>query len=146
MPRMDPVTFARAGAMTTLNRIGVNNGTTISRGVRAESAKRLRVSVANGVVSERARGRRRATGVGGAVVMAVTGISFGWSGGEPVAGQAQIHVVERRRTGADAAGRELEVGDGRHGLPGRAVVDGHCEGGADREGVVAGQALGAQLR
>ena len=64
--------FASAGAITTLNKIGVMRGTTISRGVRALRAKRRRASVANGVKSERVgRGSAVPMAVGGAVVMAV---------------------------------------------------------------------------
>src|SRR5689334_19921743 len=110
MPWTAPVNLASAGAMTTLKRIGVSRGTTTSRGVRADNAKRRRASVANGVVSERVREPRSVTGVGGAVVMAVTGISFWGSGGEAVAGETEVDVVEGRRTGADAAGGEVEVG------------------------------------
>src|SRR5438067_1441080 len=61
MPWMAPVTLAKAGAITTLNRIGVRRGTTISRGVRADRAKRRRVRVANGPARE--RGARWRSGI-----------------------------------------------------------------------------------
>src|SRR5207245_520616 len=127
MPRMAPVTLARAGAMTTLNRIGVMSCTTISRGVWAESAKRRLVSVASGVVSERAAGRGSATRgrVGGAVVMAVIGLLLSKSGSQAATGEAQVHVVQGRRAGADAAGGDVEVRYRGHRLTRRTVMDGN---------------------
>src|SRR5581483_154145 len=138
MPWMAPVTFASAGAMTTLNRIGVISGTMISRGVWALRAKRRLVKVASGAAIGRARRRVRVTGAGGAVVMAVMGV-LSRSGGEAVAGQPQIHVVERRRAGADAAGGDVQVGDGSYRLAGRTVVDRHGERCAHGERVLTRQ-------
>src|SRR5436305_7790741 len=100
MPRMAPVTLARAGAITTLNRIGVISGTMISRGVLAERAKRRLVSVAKGAVIERAAGRRIVTGLGAVVVMAVIGISLSDQA-------ARRSPVRRRYTSSSVGGRAL---------------------------------------
>src|SRR5437016_1853529 len=114
--------------MTTLNRIGVIRGTTISRGVRALSASRRRASVANGVSNERlGRGSATSIGVGGAVVMAVMRTLLE-SGGEAIAGQSQVHVVERWAAGAHPFGGDTELGNGGHGVTGCTPVERNGQG------------------
>src|SRR5947209_2928922 len=91
--------------MTSANMIGVSNGTTSSRGVRAVSWKRLRASVASG---DRPRGRR---GCGIAAVDETADIvppSRGF--GEAIAREPQVDVVKSRSARADL-GRELELVD-----------------------------------
>src|SRR5437763_4115727 len=144
MPWMAPVTLAKAGAITTLNRIGVRRGTTISRGVRADRAKRRRVRVANGPARERGARWRSGMVAGGTVVMAVIGLLVEKSGGETVARQPQVHVVERRPAGAHAFGRDAQVGDGGHGVAGRPPVQRDGQRGPDAERVFTGDAGRAQ--
>src|SRR5437588_6186649 len=144
MPWMAPVTLARAGAITTLKRIGVRSGTTISRGVRADRAKRRRVRVANGPARERGARWRSGTVAGGRVVMAVIGLLVERSGGETVARQPQVHVVERRPARAHAVGGDAQVGDGGHGVAGRASVQGDGQRGPHAERVLTGYAARAQ--
>src|SRR5690242_20003281 len=91
---------ASAGAITRAKSTGVSNGVTSSRGVRTLRAKRRRVSATSAVpfgVSNVGAvvGRHRARGVEVMVVVMVLGGSLG-SGGEAVAGEAQVHVVEGR--------------------------------------------------
>src|SRR5438067_13861695 len=145
MPRTAPVTFASAGAMTTLKRMGVSSGTTTSRGVRALRAKRRPVNVLNGVSSEGFGGCAGArVAVGGVVVIAVMGFSWKRSGGEAVAAQMEVHVVESRPAGAHRVCGYAELGDRRHCMSRRAPVQRDGQRGPDAEGVLSRDPLGAQ--
>src|SRR5262245_7996047 len=143
---------ASAGAITSANSTGVSNGTSNSRGVRALSASRRCVSVvkADSVPVAFGCSRRTATGVRVTVEADMDRSSFrervGVSGGEGVAGKAEVDVVERWRSGARRGGGEASVANGgEHGVgaPG-AYRDRHRR--ADRERVVAGDAVAAQAR
>src|SRR5438270_275918 len=145
MPRRLPTDLARAGAMTTANSTGVSRGTTISRGVWALRAKRRRASVARApsLGAPLGAGATIEPGNAGAVVIAAMVFSLGTgSGGEAVAGETEVDIVERGRPGADPGGGQVKVGHCRHRLFGRAVVQRHGEGGAHREGVVSGDPAG----
>src|SRR6478672_7945877 len=114
---------ASAGAITRANRIGVSKGTSSSRGVRALSANRRRVRVANAAGAPVVKPRRTATG--GAVTVE-TDMSAPFqgsgSGGERVAGEAQVDVVEGRWSGAGRGGRQADLAcGGEHVLRGHAA-------------------------
>jgi len=91
MPPVVCIDLARAGAMTSANRIGVRSGTTISRGVCALSANRRLDSVANGESMEM-RGRFGCTADGRTLGMVVVTVdmwgSFVWWERVPVSGWA----------------------------------------------------------
>src|SRR5262245_35935347 len=119
--------------MTSANMIGVSNGTTSSRGVRAVSWKRRRARVASGP-----NGRVRAgRGAGGAVSRLVTASPFGSAGrGERIAGQPQVDVIESRFARADR-GDESELVDGRDRLLRALILQRHRQARADDEGILA---------
>src|SRR2546427_2649186 len=104
MPRTACAVFASAGAITDANRIGVSNGTTISRGVRALRSIRRRASVANARPrSVRAMLDLSGSRTGRGVVMVVMALSpSGRSRGALVAGEVEVDVVERRGAHGDA--------------------------------------------
>src|SRR5581483_4719940 len=146
MPRNAPIVFANAGAMTSANRIGVTSGTSNSRGVWALRAKRRRDSAPKAVV--RATGRAGAgVGAGTTTVPAVVatdmrcspcGLGRGRkvrSGGQAVAGELEVDVVERRHPRRDRRGGHALVVERGHDLRRRGAVQRDGDGGADREGV-----------
>ena len=74
---------------------GVSSGTKSSRGVRALSAKRRRASVASGDAARRRVGAtRRGSWCGAMAVMGSPSRSVRRPGGEAVAGEPQVDVVE----------------------------------------------------
>src|SRR5438132_1549463 len=116
MPRTACAVFASAGAIIDANRIGVSNGTTISRGVRALRSIRRRASVAN------ARPRsvramldlsrlRTGSGVVMVVMVVMASLSFGRSRGALVAGEVEVDVIERRGAHGDALGLACDLVD-----------------------------------
>src|SRR5438270_3427564 len=154
MPLVAGMALASAGAITSANRMGVSSGTRTSRGVLALSEARRRARVANAVSSE---GRLASTATpervrGGLVVRVVTVMlrSVGecwWAdalGGEAGAGELEVDVVERGRSGGERAHRHRGSLDRVHGLTGRAVVQRDRERRAGGEGVLARRANGAQ--
>src|SRR5690349_17741790 len=114
--------LASAGAITRANSSGVASGARISRGVCALSEIRRRARVAQAAGREgRAGARGRASGVAaGAAVMMVIVVLLGCrvvgSGGEPVAGQLQIDVVEGGLAGRHGLGVDAHALDGGDGV------------------------------
>src|SRR5215472_16236186 len=106
---MLPVDLARAGAITSANRIGVSSGTRISRGVWALRANRRRDSVANAVAIDpegrRADGRRDTEL--GMVVTAVIGISN------------QAAEIRRRKSGGANQAAQIRQQGSRRSAAGR---------------------------
>src|SRR6516225_2478941 len=106
MPRMLPVDLARAGAITSANRIGVSSGTRISLGVWALSAKRRRERVTNAVILGDGRclvtGRERDRGV---VVTAVMVQLAFIEGGQA----ARLSPVRWRYTSSRVGGRVVTL-------------------------------------
>src|SRR5438045_9503286 len=121
MPFVLEIDFASAGAMTSANRIGVNSGTRISRGVCALSAKRRRDNVAKAPKADTAVDGlwlRERTTVGTVVVTAVIVLSPSFevsrtSRGETDASELEVDVVERRCPRRE--GRHRDTGGG-HGV------------------------------
>src|SRR3954454_6705422 len=128
-PPSPPRASFRAGAITRANMTGVSSGTTICRGVRAVSARRLDERVC-----------RAATELIFWVLFSL------WSGGvrKARAGEAQVDVVEGGLARADGAGADAGGVDRGDRLRGGVLVQRDREGRADGEGVVAGDALRAQ--
>src|SRR5437763_15357691 len=119
MPLVAGIALANAGAMTSAKRIGVSNGTRISRGVCALSAKRRRAKVVNTANQDGRTVARRVPVVWSIVVVVVrvvTGFSvFSGGGREAVARQLQVHVVEGRGScGRGDHGDAVFVDGGRH--------------------------------
>src|SRR5689334_21824918 len=132
---------ASAGAITSANRTGVSKGTTSSRGVRALSASRRRVSVANAdVVPVTVVCSRRIVGGVSVAVEADMDPPSGdgaTSGGEGVAGEPEVYVVEGWGSGGRRGRGEADFANGaEHGV-GRAAAHRDGQRRADREGVVA---------
>src|SRR6476660_8180132 len=103
MPRTACAVFASAGAITDANRIGVSNGTTISRGVRALRSIRRRASVAKARERPvRAMLDLSPTRTGNGVVIVVMASPSERSRGALVAGEVQVDVIERRGAHGEA--------------------------------------------
>src|SRR3954463_15123159 len=114
---------ARAGAMTNANRIGVSRGTRISRGVRALRVSRRRASAPSAVIDE-TRGLAMAGSCGrkpGETVTAVM-VSPSFLGGERIAGELQVNVVQRGFAGRDRRGADVHVVQSLQNLGGGPVV------------------------
>src|SRR6516162_10272513 len=129
---------ASAGAITSANRTGVNKGTSSSRGVRALSASRRRVSVVNADMVAVTLVCSRWT-VGGVRVAVEADMDppsgdGATSGCEGVAGEAEVDVVECRRSGGRRGRGNADSANGaEHGVARAAAHrDGHRR--ADREG------------
>src|SRR5690242_4450650 len=140
--------LASAGAITRANSRGVTSGARISRGVCAPSEIRRRARVAQAAGREgRAGARKRAGGVAAGaaamVVIVVLLVSCRGSGGEPVAGQLQVDVVEGGLAGGHGLGVDAQALDAGDGVPGGAATEGDGDGRADGERVTGSQAAGA---
>src|SRR3954451_23608870 len=132
---------ASAGAITSAKRTGVSNGTSSYRGVRALRASRRRVSVANAASAPVVVGRSRRTATGVTVTVEVD-MAPPWkrsvSGGEGVAGEAEIDVIEGWRSGARRRRGETRPAHGCENGIGGPAPHGDRHRRADRERVVAG--------
>src|SRR4051794_568699 len=150
----EPKVCARAGAITAANSSGVITGISSSRGVRAVSASRRRASVATAGPRPLVRGGAVATSAGRRMVdeaMVMEG-SFGLvgtgdggrSGGEGLAGELQVDVVERGGTAGHGARGDAALGDGRDGVGAVVVAHRDVRGVADDEHVGRGDPAGQQ--
>src|SRR5262245_14926444 len=112
--------------------IGVSNGTTSSRGVRAVSWKRRRARVASGPNDMRRRERGSRT----ADATEDTWFSFRLGGrDETVAGQPQVDVIERGSADCELTG-EAELADRRERVAAGQPVQRDGEARAHGEGIV----------
>src|SRR5918995_5480146 len=159
-----PKVSARAGTTTMANSNGASRGISSSRGVRALMAKRRRARVATAARPPVGDRGRTAVGVSSVTVPVTAVMGSPWlrlgglvgrrrrrgadtrrgSGGERFAGELEVDVVEGGWSAGDGGDGKPQAGDGRRGFACRSVVHGDVQGGADGEGVVAGEALGAQ--
>src|SRR5436190_3025465 len=116
---------AAAAAIRTATCRGVTSGTSSSLGVRTVNWNRRLESTISGIS------------------VAVSIALLSGSLGEPAAGQPEVDVVERGRSGDDGS-RQAKLADGGHDLAARVTVQRDGDGGADEECVVAGDPTVAQ--
>src|SRR5712692_3348915 len=132
--------------MTSANKTGVRSGTTSSLGVRAVNASRREASVARELrfppIGDRRWGRVPAVA---AALMVSPFVRFASVGaGGTAAGEAEIDVVEGGAACTDPAHRHAGLLRRCDRVDGAAIVQWDDDGRADRERVVARDALGPE--